>query len=123
MKKIMLVDNNYDYNFFIKNSLEKKYKDLYEVIVMENGVKCLNYLQNNAIPDIILLEINMDDMSGWEIYSKLKDNPLWRNIPIIFFTIRSDRIAENAGVFLGEDYIQKPIEIEKLVERINNVID
>jgi len=119
----MLVDNNKDHNFFIKNSLETLYKGIYEVVIIENGERCLNYLQNESLPDVILLEINMSKMSGWEIYSEIKDNPLWRNIPIVFLTIRTDRIAENAGIFLGDDYIQKPIEIEQLVKRINNIFD
>jgi DNA-binding response OmpR family regulator len=60
-------------------------------------------------------------MSGWEVFDRIKENPSWNTIPVIFLTARTDRIAKNAGSFLGEDYIEKPFEIVDLKNRIEKV--
>ncbi|MCK5342393.1 MAG: response regulator, partial [Candidatus Heimdallarchaeota archaeon] len=73
--------------------------------------------------DIILLDIMMPEMSGWEVYDKLRDNPAWQDIPIVFLTARTDRIAENAGEFLGDDYIEKPVDIKVLQQRIDRIVE
>jgi len=50
----------------------------------------------------------------WELFDKLKDNHSCGKIPIVFLTGRTDRIAENAGQFLGNNYIKKPVKAEEL---------
>ena len=123
MKKIMIVDDEPDQIFGIKTAMEEIYSNEYEVISAESGKKCFELLENDKVPDLILLDIMMPEMSGWEVYDKLRDNPSWRTIPIVFLTARTDRIAENAGEFLGDDYIEKPIEIEELRNRIEKVLN
>jgi CheY-like chemotaxis protein len=123
MKKIMIVDDEPDQIFGIKTSMEEIYTNEYEVISAESGKKCFELLENDKVPDLILLDIMMPEMSGWEVYDKLRENPSWRTIPIVFLTARTDRIAENAGEFLGDDYIEKPIEIEELCNRIEIVLN
>lgn len=122
MKKIMLVDDEEDLIFSIKTALEDKYGDELEIIPANSGMKCLELLKNNEMPDLILLDIMMPGMNGWEAFKKLKDNPSWRHIPILFLTARTDRIAKNAGGFLGDDYIEKPVTPEELKERIDKVL-
>lgn len=123
MIKILLVDDEQDQIFGIKTALENTYHDEFEILAAENGQKCLNYLEEGQNPDLILLDIMMPEMSGWEVYDKIRDNPDWRHIPIVFLTARTDRIAENAGEFLGDDYIEKPIEIDQLRKRINSILE
>jgi DNA-binding response OmpR family regulator len=65
----------------------------------------------------------MPEMSGWEVYDKIRDNPAWQDIPIVFLTARTDRIAENAGEFLGDDYIEKPVDIKELRDRIEALFE
>ncbi|MFO8078641.1 MAG: response regulator, partial [Thermoplasmatota archaeon] len=65
----------------------------------------------------------MPGMSGWEVFDTLKDNPSWKNIPIVFLTARTDDLAEDAGKFLGEDYIEKPFEIDELIKRVDKIIE
>ena len=62
-------------------------------------------------------------MSGWETFDRIKENPSWMNIPIFFLTARTDRVAKNAGGFLGDDYIEKPFEITELKRKIDTVIN
>ena len=123
MKRILLVDDEQDQIFVIKIALEDSYQGEFEIIAAENGEKCLNFLKEGKNPDLILLDIMMPEMSGWEVYDKIRDNPDWRHIPIVFLTARTDRIAENAGEFLGDDFIEKPIEIDQLRKRINSVLE
>ena len=120
VKKIMVVDDNPDIILSIKNGLEDSIE--YKVIGADSGEKCLELLETE-IPDLILLDIMMPNMSGWETYDKLKDNVAWGKIPIVFLTARTDKIARDAGDFLGEDYIEKPFEINNVMERIDKILD
>ena len=123
MKKIMIVDDEPDIRYTIKDDLEDIYGDECEVISADGGEKCLEILKNNQIPDLILLDIMMPKMSGWELYDKIKDNTSWKHVPIVFLTARTDDIAKDAGVLLGKDYIEKPFEIEDLKRRIDKVFE
>ena len=80
MKQIMLVDDESDLRLSIKIALDNLYKNEFSVISAENGEKCINILKQGTIPDIILLDIMMPNMSGWEVYDKIRDNPDWKNI-------------------------------------------
>ena len=122
MKKIMLVDDEKDQIFTIKTALEDKYGKEYEVISAYSGAECFKLLKNNEIPHLILLDIMMPEMSGWEVFNKLKANKSWKDIPVVFLTARTDEIAENAGGFLGDDYIEKPVKAEELKIRIDKIL-
>jgi CheY-like chemotaxis protein len=122
MKKIMLVDDEQDQIFSIKTGFEQEYPNKYKIIGVESGKKCLELLEKNDKPDLILLDIMMPEMDGWEVFDKIKANPSWQDIPVIFLTARSDDLAANAGSMIAEDYIEKPIDIEELKTRIENVL-
>jgi CheY-like chemotaxis protein len=116
----MVVDDNPDVIDSLKIGLEDA-TQVYHILGVENGQKCLQMLKDNIIPDIILLDIMMPQMSGWEVFDRIKENPSWNTIPVIFLTARTDRIAKNAGGFLGDDYIEKPFEIVDLKNRVEIV--
>ena len=122
MKKIMLVDDEKDQIFFIKTTFEDLYGEEYNIVTAESGEQCFKLLEKNVIPDLILLDIMMPKMNGWEVFDKLRANPTWKNIPIIFLTARSDGFAENAGGIIADDYIKKPFDVEELKTRIDNVL-
>ena len=121
-KKIIIVDDDLGVIYTVKHGMEGAGSD-YEVTTVNSGKKFFELLENNQIPDIILLDIMMPEMSGWEIHQKLKENSAWKNIPIIFLTARTDRVAKNAGGFLAEDYIEKPFKIPELKERIDKILN
>ena len=121
MKKIMVVDDDPDQISTVKYVLESL-KNKFEVIGANNGTQCLQLLKNKQIPDLILLDIMMPEMNGWEVYNRLKENSSWKDIPVIFLTARTDRVAKNAGGFLGDDYIEKPFNREDLMKRIDEVL-
>jgi DNA-binding response OmpR family regulator len=120
MKTVLVVDDNPDVINSVKIGLEDSTQE-YRILGAENGVKCLELLQDNIMPDIILLDIMMPHMTGWEVFDRIKKDSSLSNIPIIFLTARTDRTAKNAGSFLGDDYIEKPFDIIDLKKRIEIV--
>jgi len=121
MKKIMIVDDDQNTLQTLKQSIE--YIDAhYTVICASNGMQCLELMKNNEIPDLILLDIMMPKMDGWETFKILKENPLWKDIPVFFITARTDKVAKNAVDFLAAEFIQKPYDIDDLKIRINKVL-
>lgn len=117
----MIVDDNPDVIFSVKNGLETLSED-YDIKGVKSGEKCLELLETET-PDLILLDIMMPGMSGWKTFDKIKENESWKNIPVVFLTARTDRVAKNAGGFLGEDYIEKPFNIDDLQNRIHKILD
>ena len=65
----------------------------------------------------------MLEMSGWQVFDKLKENPSWKDIPVVFLTARTDEIAERAGSFLGDAFIEKPVEAEELKKKIDAILN
>ncbi|UCF49238.1 MAG: response regulator [Thermoplasmatales archaeon] len=120
--KIMVVDDDPGVVYTIKNGLESLSSN-YEIITAENGKKCLEILANNQIPDLIILDILMPEMSGWETFQKIRERLSGDKLPIIFLTARKDQIAKNAGGFLGEDYIEKPFKLPELKEKIDKILN
>jgi CheY-like chemotaxis protein len=121
MKKIMVVDDDPKQISFLKYVLESL-GNQYEVISANNGMQCFQLLKNNQIPDLILLDIMMPEMSGWEVLKNLKENSSWKNIPVIFLTARTDEVAKKAGGFLGDDFIEKPFKKEDIIKKIDNFL-
>ncbi len=81
----------------------------------------LELLEKSVIPDFILLDIMMPEMSGWKLVKRLKETA-WKNIPVIFLTTRTNKIAKTAGGILGEDYIEKPFDGADLKKRIDKIL-
>jgi CheY-like chemotaxis protein len=121
-KKIMVVDDEPDQILTVKLILEDL-SDEYEVIGADSGMKCLELLKNNKIPDIILLDIMMPGMNGWDVAAEIKKNPIWNKIPLIFLTAKTDSFSKTFGGIVSEDYITKPFEMKELKESINKFLD
>ncbi len=94
-----------------------------EVLFAANGVSALEVAAANR-PDVILLDVMMPDMDGYEVCARLKADPLTSDIPIIFITGMGDTVAETRGLELGAvDYITKPISPSVLKIRVRNQIE
>jgi DNA-binding response OmpR family regulator len=113
----MVVDDDPDLVYSIKEGLYNEF----EIISAESGKQCLKMLETET-PDVILLDIMMQDMSGWETFKGIREQPLLKNIPIVFMTARTDETSKNAGSFLGDDYLEKPFEINDLKARIHRLL-
>ncbi len=117
MKKILVVDDNPEILYAIKQGFFTEY----EIKTAESGKKCFRHLESE-IPDLIILDIMMPDMNGWEVIKRLKDSQRWKDIPIIIITARTDDIVKKAGEFYGDDFIEKPFLTNDLKRRIDNLL-
>ena len=117
MKKVLVVDDNPEIRYAIKESFFTEF----DIITADNGKNCFRILESE-IPDLILLDIMMPEMNGWEVIKRLKDSDRLKDIPIIIITARSDEVVEKAGQFYADDFIEKPFTIHDLKRRINNIL-
>jgi len=117
--KILVVDDEKDIVDILKYNLERENE--FEVIPAYNGKDALELAAN--IPDLIILDIMMPELNGYEVCKKLKSNPETSGIPVIFLTAKENEIDEIIGLEIGaDDYISKPISPRKVIARIKSVI-
>jgi len=89
-----------------------------------NGKKALSIALKTPQPDLILLDILMPDMDGFEVLSKLKSNPLTMSIPIIFVSGKETDLNEYKGLVLGAvGYVSKPVSAENLLMQVRRQFD
>ena len=97
--------------------------DNIELAVAVSGLDALRLAQHTP-PDLILLDVMMPDMSGYDVCRQLKDDPLTRDVPVIFLTAMSDAVDEEKGLALGAvDYITKPFVLPVLKARVRNHLE
>lgn len=122
-KKILLVEDDIDFADATKLILESK---SYTVAVAFDGKEGLEKAQTLE-PDLIILDVMMPEMDGYEVCTRLKADPKYRHIPIILLTAVGEAIpATKYTLEMGmkteaDDYISKPVEPEELVERVENL--
>jgi len=118
-KKILIVDDVYPNRYILEEIFSE---EEYEVHSVTDGVRMREYLKS-AIPDVILMDVNLPEEDGYEITKELKKNPSTKNIPVIFLTVhntKSDVIhAIKAG---GSDFISKPFDPQDLKNRVEKVL-
>lgn len=114
--KVLLVDDEKDIVEFLQYNLEQ---EGFEVITAYDGVEAINKLSNK--PDLIILDVMMPKMDGYEACSIIRGTDGFETVPIIFLTARSSELDEVHGLNLGaDDFIQKPISPKKLIARVNS---
>jgi putative two-component system response regulator len=97
-------------------------KDYYEVYPIQSGARLFELLEK-VIPDLILLDIQMPEMDGYEVLRRLKQHERYHMIPVIYLTAQTGYDREMEGLALGAvDYISKPFLAPLLLKRINNQI-
>jgi len=114
---ILIVDDTPD-NLILMSSLLKKD---YKVKIANGGEKALRIASSDSPPDLILLDIMMPAMDGYEVCYRLKREPKTMNIPVIFLTAKNEMEDEKKGLELGAvDYITKPISTPIVLARVKN---
>jgi response regulator RpfG family c-di-GMP phosphodiesterase len=114
--KTVLIVDDIDQNIAL---LEAILEDSYKIKAAKNGKTALKIASIKPLPDIILLDIMMPEMDGYEVLKKLKSDPLTQNIPVIFITAKGDTEDESYGFSLGAcDYITKPIKPQIVEARV-----
>lgn len=113
-KTIFLVDDNMTNLNIGKNVL----KEYYNIMTLNSGQFLLKML-DKYIPDLILLDIEMPEMDGYEVLTIIKSKMETKNIPVIFLTASNDSDSELKGLSIGAvDYITKPFSIPLLLKRV-----
>jgi CheY-like chemotaxis protein len=112
---VLAVDDNKDILFAIKESLESD--NNFSVSCASGGKECLNRLKHHK-PDVILIDIMMPDIDGWDVVAKIKTNKDLAKIPVIYLTGKTDDLSKGMGSLTAEDYIEKPFDPADLRARI-----
>lgn len=118
--KILIVDDEEDFVFFTKHNLERI--DNYQVITTADGNDGIQKAEEYR-PDLILLDIMMPGINGFEVLRRLKEDKELKSIPVIMLTGKDDKGSRaKAAELRDDDYIVKPIEIEELRARIKKIL-
>lgn len=120
MKKTILVVDDDKTNLIIA---ERLLSEEYKVISVISGQQALKFLEKKK-PDIILLDINMPDMNGFEVMRILQENEQWKKIPVIFLTADREADTEVQCLKMGAvDFVGKPFEPEIMKNRIKRTLE
>ena len=112
--KILVVDDEKDIVEFIQYNLEQ---EGFDVITAHSGNEALTLLTEK--PDLIILDVMMPDLDGYEVCKKIKRKKNYKAVPILFLTAKLSEENEIYGLELGAaDYIPKPVSVKKLIARI-----
>jgi DNA-binding response OmpR family regulator len=95
----------------------------FRVTGAHGGRKGLDIIQQKP-PDIILLDLMMPGMDGWDVYQQIKSNEKYRNIPVIIITAKAQDIDKVLGLHIAkvDDYICKPFRPQELIDSVERVI-
>jgi two-component system alkaline phosphatase synthesis response regulator PhoP len=120
MARILLIDDEEDFGFFVKSTLELNGR--HKVFLATDGKAGIKTALRQS-PDLILLDIMMPGMSGFQVLKNLKENKKIEPIPVVMLTARNDdeSIEEAVGLYC-ENYIIKPVEMLALQSKIEDVL-
>ena len=118
--RVLVVDDTEDNLFLMTGLLEDKY----ELLLAASGREALTIIMSQAPPDLVLLDIMMPDMDGYEVLRRIRQHPPTATIPVIFLTALSTMEEEQLGLDLGAiDYITKPISPPLLLTRVQSHLE
>ena len=120
-KKVMVIDDDSVMLLLMKNQLEA----LYDVETFSSGIDALKELEKtDALPNLILLDISMREMDGYEVLSRLKASDKFKMIPVVFLTGMTDEVSECRGLEMDVvDYLKKPVAGKVLFARVQHYIE
>ena len=123
-KRVMIIDDDREMLRLMKSQLEV----LYDVTDFASGEEALAAIANEddpvQIPQLILLDIVMPKMDGYEILGKIKSNEKYRKIPVVFLTGMTDELSECKGLEMDVvDYLKKPVASKVLFARVQHYMD
>ena len=122
MKKkiVMIVDDEKDIVFTVKEGLKKMNEDM-EFQEAANGKEALKWM-NQKKPNLVILDIMMPIMNGWDTAAKIKNTEKFKDIPIIFLTAKNDSLSKSMGRLIGDEYIQKPYLLSELHKKVGKIL-
>lgn len=118
-EKILVIEDDKHISKLVKYNLEKAG---YDSTVVEDGEEALDILSKQGV-DLIILDIMLPEMDGFEVCRLIKQNPKLKNIPIIMLTAKGEEVDRIVGLELGaDDYVVKPFSPRELVLRIKAIL-
>ena len=120
-KQVMVIDDDSVMLLLMKNQLEA----LYDVVTFLSGAEALEELnRTDNLPNLILLDIVMREMDGYEVLGRLKASEKLKMIPVVFLTGMTDEVSECRGLEMDVvDYLKKPVAGKVLFARVQHYIE
>lgn len=119
VKQIVAVDDS----AIILKMLEKVLGEKYEMHAFVSGTRALQYLKDRT-PDLIILDIDMPEIDGYEMLKRIKERGHLTEVPVIFLTSNNDKTHVVKAVAGGaRDYVVKPIDEDVLLEKVHLLLD
>lgn len=117
MAWIWIVDDEEDLRTLVRMMLERVG---YEVLEVEDGQKCLELLQSGERPDLIILDVMMPGIDGWEVCKRIKKDPVLKWIPVCILTAKTSLFDVQTSLNKAHAnwHLNKPVERKKLLEAI-----
>ena len=119
-KRILFIDDDPDIVHLVKDSLESEGYEFQSASLGEEGVR----MYNDWNPDLVILDMHLPDIDGFQISKQIKGNPHKGPVPIIMLTGKFVRLEDKVSGLEGgaDDYILKPFEMEELLARIHGIL-
>ncbi|MCL5428356.1 MAG: response regulator [Chloroflexi bacterium] len=120
LRKVVCVEDEPEMIDLIQLILKRKG---FEVIGAHGGVEGLATIRS-VKPDLVLLDLMMPEMDGWQVYQQLKADETTADIPVIVVTAKAQNIDKVLGLHIAkvDDYIPKPFSLQELVDRVETVL-
>jgi len=118
VKKILVVDDDRSIITMLESLLSAQG---YVVLVANDGLEAMVQVKKN-LPDLIVLDVMMPEINGYDVCSNLKFDATYKHIPIIVLTSREQELDPRIAKFMGIDYMHKPIDRKILLEKIQNAL-
>ena len=117
--RVMVVDDEENNRMLLRDSLEAQG---HTVIEANSGGQALGIITQN-LPDVVLLDVMMPHMDGFQVCRKIKENPNWAHVPVILVTALTERKERLLGVQSGaNDFLTKPIDLTDVILRVRNAV-
>jgi len=118
--KVVVIEDDVEMINLVKLILKKEGFEINGAMGGRDGLEMIEKVQ----PDIVLLDLMMPDMDGWEVYQSMKANEQMKNIPVIVITAKAQSIDKVLGLHIAkvEDYITKPFSPAELIASVRKVL-
>ncbi|GCD80177.1 response regulator [Schleiferia thermophila] len=118
-KQVLIIDDQP----VMRKLLEQFLKDKYEVKALENGREALEWMYDGNIPDVVIADLNMPEIDGFEYIKRVRESAFFQDIPLIVLSGEDSSTERIKCLKLGaNDYLIKPFNPEELALRINNLV-
>ena len=119
-KKILLVDDSE----IQPETEEQMLKNEYEITTARTGKEALEHFTRGLVPNLIILDLFMPGMDGWETFGRIKAISLLHEVPIIFLSSKNEKsIIDRANTMGAAGFITKPYDVLDLLDRIEKVLE